>query len=100
MVLNRREPGTAARPPSQWPLLFVVLGVVAGLAVAFVSEHSWRLGALLIGASLGVGALERIALPNRRAGLLQVRNKPFDVAVLALTGTAIVVLALIVPGGR
>ncbi len=98
--MNRRETGTAAWPANQWPLLLVVLGVVAGLAVAFVGENSWRLGAVIIGVAVVFGALERMALANRLAGLLQVRSKAFDVAVLALTGAAIIVLALAVPEGR
>ncbi len=84
----------------QWPLLIVVAGVAAGLVVALIGDSTWRLGALLIGASLGVGAVERVALPNREAGLLQVRSKGFDVTVLALTGAAIIVLAIVVPEGR
>lgn len=84
----------------QWPLLIIVAGVALGLGIAFLGDSTWRLGSLVIGASLVVGAVERVALPNREAGLLQVRGKGFDVAVLALTGTAIVVLAIIVPDGR
>lgn len=84
----------------QWPLLVVVAGVVIGLAVALLGDTTWRLGALVIGASLGVGAVERIALPSREAGLLQVRSKGFDVCVLALTGAAIIALAIAVPPGR
>ena len=84
----------------QWPLLIVVIGVLAGLVVSFLGESTWRLGCLLIGASLGVGAVERIALPSREAGLLQVRTKAFDVTVLAVTGAAIIALAIVVPEGR
>lgn len=95
----RRE-APAALPMRQWPLLIVVAGVAAGLVVALIGDSTWRLGALLIGASLGVGAVERVALPNREAGLLQVRSKGFDVAVLALAGAAVIVLAIVVPEGR
>lgn len=97
--MARRE-APAALPMRQWPLLIVVAGVAAGLGVALLGDSTWRLGALLIGASLGVGAVERVALPNREAGLLQVRSKGFDVAVLALTGAAIIILAIVVPEGR
>jgi hypothetical protein len=55
---------------------------------------------LLIGASLGVAAVERIALPSRDAGLLQVRTKAFDVTVLAVGAVAIIALAIVVPEGR
>jgi hypothetical protein len=96
----RPETSVAARSWRQWPLLIVVIGVLAGLVVSFLGESTWRLGCLLIGASLGVGAVERIALPSRDAGLLQVRTKAFDVSVLAVTGAAIIALAIVVPEGR
>ena len=78
----------------------MVIGVVAGLVVSFLGESTWRLGCLLIGASLGVGAVERIALPSRDAGLLQVRTKTFDVIVLTVGAIAIIALAIVVPEGR
>ena len=74
--------------------------MLVGVALAFVSDSSWRLGCLVIGASLGVGAVERIALPSRDAGLLQVRSKAFDVAVLIAGAAMIIALAILVPEGR
>jgi hypothetical protein len=84
----------------QWPLLVVVVGVVAGLVIAWLGESTWRIGCLMIGAALVVGAVERVVLADREAGLLQVRGKAFDVAVLALAGAAVIVLAVVVPPGR
>jgi DUF3017 family protein len=89
-----------ARSLRQWPLIVVVIGVAAGLVIAVVGEDTWRLGCLVIGASLGVGAVERIALPRGEAGLLQVRSKPFDVAALGLSAAAVILLAIVVPPGR
>ena len=97
MVSGPEPQPTTPRP---WPLLVVVAGVLAGLVVAWLGETTWRLGCLLIGGSLVVGALERLLLPERDAGLLSVRGKAFDVAVLALTGVAVLVLAVVVPPGR
>ena len=99
-LVPRPEASGAARSLRQWPLLIVVVGVLAGLVVSFLGESTWRLGCLLIGASLGVGAVERIALSSRDAGLLQVRTKAFDVTVLAVAGAAIIALAIVVPEGR
>jgi hypothetical protein len=99
-LVQRPETSAAARSLRQWPLLIVVIGVLAGLVVSFLGESTWRLGCLLIGASLGIGAVERIALPSRDAGLLQVRTKVFDVTVLAVAGAAIIALAIVVPEGR
>lgn len=97
-MVIRREAGPAARPLQQWPLLVVVAGVIIGLAVAVLGDDNWRIGCLIIGSSLCLGALERIALPRRHAGLLQVRGQAFDVAVLALAGVAIIALAIWVHG--
>ena len=97
--MTRPEPA-GALAVRQWPLLVVVAGVLLGLVVAFVGDATWRAGSLVIGAALLVGAVERLVLPRRGAGLLEVRGKAFDVAVLALAGVAVVVLALVVPPGR
>lgn len=96
---QRQQPRTA-RSQRLWPLLIVVIGVAAGLVVAIVGEGAWRLGCLIIGAFLGVGALTRSALPPGEAGLLQVRGKVFDVAALGIASLAIIALAIVVPGGR
>jgi len=93
------EPSTA-RSHRLWPLLVVLIGVAAGLVVAIVGEDSWRLGSLIIGAFLAIGAAIRLALPPAEAGLLQVRGRAFDVAALGLASLAIIALAIAVPGGR
>ena len=95
----KTEPTAAARTLRAWPLLIVLLGVVAGLVIALVGESSWRVGCLVIGGSLGVGAVERIALPSREAGLLQVRGKAFDAGMLIVLGATIIALAVLVPRG-
>ena len=74
--------------------------VAIGLAVAFVGQDSWRIGCLIVGSSLAVGAVERLALPAGEAGLLQVRSKVFDIAFLTLAGGAVIALAILVPAGR
>jgi hypothetical protein len=97
--MNKSD-GGAARSVRQWPLLIVVAGVVCGLVVTLLGRDTWRLGCLIIGASLAIGAVERLALPGREAGLLQVRGRVFDIIVMAFTGAAIVALAIVVPNGR
>lgn len=91
---------TAARSQRYWPLLIVVIGVVLGMGIAFVADDSWRLGCLVVGSSLCIGAVERLALPAADAGLLQVRSKLFDIMFLGLAGGAIIALAILVPPGR
>jgi hypothetical protein len=82
----------------QWPLLVIVAGIAAGLVV--VGSGAWRVGCVVIGATLCLGAIERVALPRREAGLLQVRSKVFDTLLMTGLGVGIVVLAIIVPVGR
>jgi Protein of unknown function (DUF3017) len=94
---SRDEPAAAARALRAWPLLVVLAGVVAGLVVATLGQATWRAGCLLIGASLGVGAVLRLVLPGREAGLLQVRGKAFDAGLLVVLAVAVVVLAIAVP---
>jgi hypothetical protein len=98
MIKVRGEANPAARSLQQWPLLVVVAGVVLGLLIAVLGDNTWRIGCLVIGSALCVGAVERIALPRRDAGLLEVRGKAFDIAVLALGGVAIITLAIWVHG--
>lgn len=92
-----REAPLRTRGTQLWPLLVVLIGVAIGLVVAVVGEQTWRIGCLLIGTSLLVGAVIRVALSDRDAGLLQVRSRPFDIAVLTLGGMAVIALAIVVP---
>jgi hypothetical protein len=73
------------------------LGVTA-IGVVLAAVGSWRQGAGYVGVSLLLACLARFVLPDRMAGLLRVRRKALDVALLALLGIGIVVLALLVPG--
>lgn len=82
---------TTSRSLNQWPLLVVIAGAVVGIVLVALSH--WRMGNGLIGMSLCLGAVERVVLPRRMVGLLQVRSKLFDAAVLATMGVAIMVLA-------
>lgn len=83
-------------PAEVAPLAIVVAGMIAGV-VAVVVGH-WRLGCVIIGAFLTIGGIERLLL-NDRAGLLQARNRFFDVIALLGMGIVIIVLAIIVPAG-
>lgn len=81
-------------------MFLVIVPVLSGLAIIVFSDDFWRLGCLVVGSALGFGALIRLALPGRAAGLLQVRSKAFDVVLMALCGAAIIALAIVVPPGR
>lgn len=83
-------------PAQVAPLAVVVVGMLAGVVVVVLGH--WRMGSVVIGAFLTIGGIERIVLKDR-AGLLQARNRFFDVIALLGMGIAIVVLAIAVPPG-
>ena len=91
------QPPAPPAPPShgEWLLGAVLLGVLVGLAL--VGQDYWRRGLSIVGLSLLAGATLRAALPTRRVGLLAVRSRSFDVAVLALLGGGVLALLAVVP---
>ena len=74
----------------------VVLGVVL-LGLLAVTAHAWRHGTQIIGAALVLGAVLRLALPARQAGLLVVRTRVFDATILLGLGLGLVGLATSIP---
>lgn len=77
------------------PFLVVLAVVAAGLAA--VALDAWRTGSQLVGVGLLLAAGLRLSLPSRSAGLLVVRSRVFDAAVLLVMGFGLVALALSIP---
>ena len=76
--------------------LIVVGASAAGLLV--VAYGPWRRGVALIGMALLLGAAMRSVLADRDAGMLRVRRSRWiDVLMLAGVGTALIVLASVIP---
>lgn len=105
MIFGERLQGRLARrgrdkpadsyPDSPWALLLSLALLAAG--VAFAAVGRWRMASLLIGGALLLAAVLRLVLPSLAAGLLVVRRRWIDVAVLALLGIGVVALAFVVP---
>ncbi len=94
--LDSRPPKTVIQQIlGQWPLATVLLGVFAGLVIAVPVGH-WRIGCTLIGASVTLGGLLRL-MPQRRVGLLAVRNRAIDTILLLGSGLGILVLSWVIP---
>jgi len=92
----------AARDPRPsklaWlPYLIVLAGAATGMLIAWQGSKYAGRGAALIGASLLVGALARLILPARYAGLLASRRKASDVLGFAVFGAAVLAVAISLP---
>ena len=92
----------AARDPRPsklaWlPYLIVLAGAAVGMLIAWQGSKYAGRGAALIGASLLVGALARLILPERYAGLLASRRKASDVLGFAVFGAAVLAVAIALP---
>ncbi|QIK75511.1 DUF3017 domain-containing protein [Nocardioides piscis] len=75
--------------------LAVLATTIAGLAVvAFVD---WRIGIRVMGGALILGAVVRLVLQPRDAGMLAVRAKTLDATLLAGLGAALIFLATSIP---
>ncbi|GAA1926328.1 hypothetical protein GCM10009737_30190 [Nocardioides lentus] len=77
-------------------LYLVVLAVTAaGVVVAGIGP--WRTGLRVVAGALVAAALLRLALRTRDAGMLAVRHRAFDAALLLALGGAIVFLTSSIP---
>jgi len=79
----------------QWIPLAVVL-VIAAVGLLLVWSN-FRIGALTLAASVTTALLIRLLRNEADAGLLAVRAKYIDIAVLAVLAVGLIVLGLWVP---
>ena len=85
------------KPRTVGGIVYLVVLAATATGLALVAFDSWRLGLGVIGGSLVGGALARLVIPQTNAGMLGMRPKVVDVPVLVLLGTALVVLARVIP---
>jgi hypothetical protein len=84
-----------AQRRSEWPLILSLLVAATGLVV--LTFYNWRNGVLVFSAAVLLAGVLRVVLSDTAAGLLHVRGRMFDTALLLGVGLAIGTLALIVP---
>jgi len=80
---------------AQWPLGVVLVGVVAALVI--VALDRFRLGSLVLAASVLLAFGLRLLVPADRIGLLAVRTRTVDLIVLGTLGVTVTAFALLVP---
>ena len=111
-VHHRRQPaprGPAATPRgrraqrsgrvrgAQVPYVIVLAGLLAGLVYIWPGPHSVRAGTFILAGALFVAVAARLALPERRAGMLASRRRYIDVTVLAILAIGLLVAGLVLP---
>ena len=79
----------------EWPLALSLLVAATGLVV--LTFYNWRNGVLVFSGAVLLAGILRVSLSDTAAGLLHVRSRTFDTALLLGVGLAIGTLALIVP---
>lgn len=90
-------PGPRRHPSTRGGMLYLLVLVVTVVGVALVVLVDWRVGVRVEGAALIAAAGLRLALPERDAGMLAVRNRYFDAALVVLMGVVLIVLAGSIP---
>lgn len=80
------------------PLLAILVVVVAGVYVAWhQGSAGGAAGGAVAGAALLAGAVVRLFLPARLAGLLAVRKRVTDAVTLAAFGAGLLIAGLVLP---
>jgi hypothetical protein len=91
----RRRRRTRRHILAEWPLTLVILVVAGGLAL--VAFASFRLGTVVIALGVLLGFVLRLTLSEQAVGMLAVRSRILDLAILGVIGVMLAVLAFIVP---
>jgi Protein of unknown function (DUF3017) len=91
------EPEPRRHPSTIGGLFYlVVLGITAvGIGISWTGD--WRLGVKWVGAALILGAVVRLVLPRRDAGMLAVRNRAVDAVMLSSVGAILIFLTESIP---
>jgi hypothetical protein len=86
------------RAIDQWPLALVLIGVTSGLLV--LAFDDFKVGSVIVGASVIFAGALRTVLTHERAGLLAIRGRSIDLITVYALGIALTTLALVVPPPR
>ncbi len=80
---------------AQWPITLVLIGVA--VAMVMIGFDYFRRGCVVLSASVLLAAFLRLMLPDADAGMLAVRSRKVDVAILAVLGLGLSVFTFWVP---
>ena len=94
---DESEPAERRYPSTIGGAFYLLILTGTAVGVGIVASGDWRLGIRCVGGALCFAALCRLVLPNRDAGMLAVRNRLFDAAILVVLGLALFFLATTIP---
>jgi Protein of unknown function (DUF3017) len=93
--MRRRRILRAAR--ANLAFLLAVSAFLAGFIYVTVDGVHWLRGVIVMGLAVCGGGVMRLALPERRAGILVVRGRAFDVFCYLVLGVLVVTFAVLAP---
>ena len=91
------EPAGRRYPSTIGGACYLVVLAASTVGLGITARGDWRLGVRWIAASLLAAAVLRLLLPARDAGMLAVRRRSVDVALLVVVGVALFVLSATIP---
>jgi len=92
-----RDDSPFRRPQTVGGLVYLAVVAAALVGLGILAAGAWLTGLSWIGAGLLLAAFFRLVLSERGAGMLRVRRRWSDVAMLVVAGVGLIVLAVVVP---
>lgn len=99
---SRADDGRPERPRRFWPervggYVYLAALVVCAIGIWIVASGEWRTGMRWFSLALVGAGAARLLLPDKEAGMLGVRGRFLDSAILVTVGAVLLVLAGDIP---
>ena len=91
------EPERRRYPSTIGGLFYLVVLAITAVGIGISWTGDWRLGVKWVGSALILGAVVRLVLPRRDAGMLAVRNRVVDAVMLSGVGATLIFLSETIP---
>ena len=92
-----REVTEIKKPSTLGGVIYLCVLVAALVGVGIAASGAWRTGVSWLAIALIGAAVARVVLPDDNAGMLRVRRKSLDAAILTGAGVALLLLAWTIP---
>ena len=92
-----REVAEIRKPSTLGGVIYLVVLGAALVGVGIAASGAWRTGVSWLALALIGAAVARVVLPDDNAGMLRVRRKSLDAAILIGAGVALLLLAATIP---